>query len=122
MQTQQVSLDKFFINQTYDIKRMFNEFRKPIFNNVFFKNIDSLRLNSDYVDFNQDKWFQQPTVFCMDMYKESQLFPVILLVNHMKSFLEFTPDYCIQVRTPNIQRQVIIVPYRSEIRQVLSLS
>lgn len=122
MPTQQVLLDKFFSTQPYDVKRIFAEFAKPIFNNVFFNNLGTLRVNSDYVEFNSDKWYQQPMVFCLDVYDEPQIYPVIMLVNNIKSFLQFTPDYCTSVRSPTIKKYVIVAPYRSEIRRVLSLA
>jgi len=116
MPRQYVALDQHFAAQPYDVKKIFTEFSKPIFNNVFFNNLATLRMNADFVDFNVDKWYQRPTVFCLDIYNEPQLFPVILLVNNIKSFFEFTSDYFPKVDN----KHVIIAPYRSEIRKVLS--
>lgn len=121
MPTQYVSLNNFFSSQSYDVKKIFKEFAKPIFNNIFFMNIDTLRTNSDYVEFNADRWYQQPLVFCLDVYNEPQIYPVIMLVNNIMSFLQFTPDYCVNVRTPTIHKHVLVAPQRSEIRRVLSL-
>lgn len=120
MQAQQVTLDQDFQSQTYDVKKIFQEFQKPIFNNTFFNNLATLRVNSDFIDFNADRWYQRPTVFCLDVYKEPKLFQVILLVNNIKSFLEFTPDYFPKVGESIYAKHVIIAPYRSEIRKVLS--
>jgi len=120
MPTQQVALDKDFQSQPYDVKKIFAEFKKPIFNNVFFNNLASLRINSDFIDFNADRWYQRPTVFCLDIYTEPQLFQIILLVNNIKSFLEFTPDYFLKIGELIHTKHVIIAPYRSEIRKILS--
>jgi hypothetical protein len=120
MQAQQVALDQDFQSQTYDVNKIFQEFAKPIFNNSFFNNLATLRINSDFIDFNVDRWYQRPTVFCLDIYKEPKLFQVILLVNNIKSFLEFTPDYFPKVGELIYAKHVIIAPYRSEIRKVLS--
>ncbi len=60
---------------------------------------------------------QRPTIFCMDIYQEPLLYPVIMLVNNIKTFLEFTPDRL----APTITNQrIIIAPYRNTISKILS--
>lgn len=116
MTTQYVSLDIHFDNQSFDIKKIFKEFSKPIFNNVFFANLATLRINSTFINFNVDRWYQRPDVFCYDIYKESQLFPIILLVNNIKSFLLFVPE-----NFPRVDNKfVIIAPNQAEIYRVLN--
>lgn len=122
MQTQQMSLNDSLQLQPVDIKKIFKEFAKPILHNCFFNNLASLRLNSDFIDFNADRWYQRPTVFCLDVYDEPQLFQVILLVNNIKSFLEFIPENFPYVGQVLYGKRVIIAPYRSEIRRILSFA
>ena len=120
MPTQYVSLQDDFQSEQYDVKKIFKEFSKPLINNIFFNNLASLRMKSDYVDFNADRWFQRPTVFCLDIYEEPKLFQVILLVNNIKSFLEFVPDFFPKVNRFGATKYVVVAPYRSEIRRLLS--
>ena len=120
MSEQHVIVDEYYNFQPYDVKKIFLEFSKPIFNNVFFNNLATLRINADFINFNVNRWQQKPTVFCLDVYKEPQLFPVVMLINNIKSFLEFVPEYFSRVREPPYQSYVIIAPYRSEIKRVLN--
>lgn len=119
MRTQTISLLDHFASQTTDVKNIFKEFAKPIFSNVFFTNLAALRLESDYYEFTNDRWMQRPTIFCMDKYDEPQLYPIIMLVNNIKTFLEFTPD-----RFPPTasNQRIIIAPYRKTISKILSTS
>ena len=119
MNTQTVSLLDTFAAQTSDVKKIFTEFEKPILDNVFFTNLASLRLESTFYEFTNDRWNQKPTIFCMDIYNEPMIYPVIMLVNNIKSFLEFTPDRF--VPTSKGQR-IIIAPYRDTIIKILSTS
>ncbi len=117
MRTQTVSLTEHFSSQTADVKNIFKEFKKPILSNVFFTNLAALRLESDFYEFTNDRWTQRPTIFCMDKYDEPLLYPVIMLVNNIKTFLEFTPDRFV----PTIKNQrIIIAPYRKTISRILS--
>lgn len=119
MITQTTSLIEHFSLQTNDVKNIFKEFAKPILENVFFTNLGALRLESDFYEFTNDRWMQRPTIFCLDNYNEPLLYPVIMLVNNIKSFFEFTPERFI----PTIKKQrIIIAPYRSTITKILSTS
>lgn len=119
MRKQTISLVDHFSSQSSDVKGIFEEFAKPILSNVFFTNLAALRLESDFYEFTNDRWMQRPTIFCMDNYDEPLLYPVILLVNNIKSFLEFTPDRFV----PTVKNQrIIIAPYRSTISKILSTS
>lgn len=119
MKNQTVSLTEHFESQTLDVKNIFKEFAKPILDNVFFTNIAALRLESDFYEFTNDRWMQRPYIFCLDNYGEPLLYPVVMLVNNIKTFLEFTPDRF----TPTIKNQrIIIAPYRSIISKILSTS
>lgn len=119
MRTQTASLTDYFASQTSDVKNIFKEFAKPILSNVFFTNLAGLRLESDFYEFKNDRWVQRPWIFCLDSYDEPLLFPVIMLVNNIKTFLEFTPDRF----PPTITNQrIIIAPYRSTISKILSTS
>ena len=119
MKTQTSSLIEHFANQSNDVKNIFKEFAKPILDNVIFTNLAALRLESDFYEFTNDRWMQRPTIFCMDNYDEPLLYPVIMLVNNIKSFFEFTPERF--VPTSKNQR-IIIAPYRSTISKILSTS
>ena len=119
MATQSSLLTTYFQNQSMDVKNIFSEFRKPIFDNVLFTNLPILRLNSDYYDFTDNRWKQRPWVFCNDVYSEPNLFPVILLVNNIKSFLEFVPD---RFPLTKSNSRVIIAPYRDTMVKILSTS
>ncbi len=119
MRKQTVSLINHFSSQATDVKRIFKEFSKPILSNVFFTNLAALRLESDFYEFTKDRWVQRPTIFCMDNYDEPMLYPIIMLVNNIKTFLEFTPDRFV----PTIKNQrIIIAPYRSTINKIMSTS
>lgn len=119
MRKQIVSLTEHFASQTSDVKQIFEEFAKPILNNVFFTNLAALRLESDFYEFTNDRWMQRPTIFCMDVYDEPLLYPVIMLVNNIKTFFEFTPERFV----PTIKNQrIIIAPYRTTINKILSTS
>jgi hypothetical protein len=119
MRTQTTSLLDHFASQTLDVKNIFKEFSKPILSNVFFTNLAALRLESDYYEFTNDRWIQRPTIFCMDNYDEPLLYPIIMLVNNIKTFFEFTPERF----APTIKNQrIIIAPYRNIISKILSTS
>jgi hypothetical protein len=119
MRRQTVSLTDHFASQTMDVKNIFKEFKKPILSNVFFTNLAALRLESDFYEFTNDRWMQRPTIFCMDTYQEPLLYPVIMLVNNIKTFLEFTPDRFVPTVT---NQRIIIAPYRNTISKILSTS
>jgi hypothetical protein len=119
MRTQTISLLDHFASQTSEVKNIFKEFEKPILSNVFFTNLAALRLESDYHEFTNDRWNQRPTIFCMDNYEEPLLYPIIMLVNNIKTFFEFTPG-----RFPaTIKNQrIIIAPHRRIISKILRTS
>lgn len=119
MNTQVVSLIDYFSQQSLDVKSVFREFARPILENVFFTNLAALRLESNYYEFNNDNWYQKPTVFCLDVYDEPLLYPVIMLTNNIKTFFEFTPERFAQ--TVKNQR-IIIAPYKDIIIKILSTS
>lgn len=119
MRTQVTSLTKHFANQPKDIKNIFKEFAKPILDNVFFTNLAALRLESDYYEFTNDRWVQRPMIFCMDIYDEPFLYPIIMLVNNIKTFFEFIPERF----SPTIKNQrIIIAPQRTIINKILNTS
>lgn len=119
MRNQTISLTNHLESQNIDVKNIFKEFAKPILSNVFFTNLAVLRLESDFYEFTNDRWIQRPTIFCMDNYEEPLLYPIILLVNNIKTFFEFTPERF--VSTVKNQR-IIIAPHRTIINKVLSTS
>jgi len=119
MTTQTISITEHLSQQSIDVKNVFNEFAKPIFSNVFFTNLAALRLESNFYEFKVDRWNQKPTIFCLDIYDEPLLYPIIMLVNNIKTFLEFTPERF----APTIKNQrIIVAPYRQTIVKILSTS
>jgi hypothetical protein len=119
MNNQTISLTEHFANQTSEVKNIFNEFKKPILDNVFFTNLGVLRIESDFYEFTNDRWVQRPSIFCMDIYEEPMLYPVIMLVNNIKSFIDFIPSKLI---TSVNNKSIIIAPNRRTINKILSMS
>ncbi|MDD4081877.1 MAG: hypothetical protein PHD05_00685 [Sphaerochaetaceae bacterium] len=119
MKTQTISLTDHLSGQKSIVKNIFSEFEKPILNNVFLTNIAVLRIESNFYEFTNDRWVQRPSVFCLDVYNEPLLYPVIMLVNNIKTFLEFIPDHF--PIASNGQR-TIIAPYKETISRVLQTS
>lgn len=119
MAIQRVMLLDYYENQSSIIKQILDEFKKSIFENVFFTNLPILKTNSDYYDFTNDSWYQRPTVFCLDIYSEPQLFPIILLVNNIKTFFEFVPEKFNEMPDG---RKIIIAPHFSTILDILKTS
>ena len=101
--------------QPMDYKSIFNEFTKSVHNNRFIINLDYLLYtdNFDYVDFSKDVWTFRPDYFCADHYDHSFVYPVILLVNGIKTIFEFIPD--------NISDNRIIAPKINKIIKLLSI-
>ena len=119
MRNQTSSLTDHFSSQTSEVKKVFKEFSKPILSNVFFTNLAALRLESDFYEFTNGRWMQRPWIFCMDKYDEPSLYPIIMLVNNIKTFLEFTPD---RFASTIKNQSIIIAPYRTTITKILSTS
>lgn len=105
------NLQYHFQAQTFDVRKIFIEFGKPFYSNLFYKNKDGLCLTAELVKFNNDKWTSSPLMFCEDYYKMQYLYPVILLCNNLGTVYEFILS--------NL-RNGIIAPQLSEINKVLS--
>lgn len=114
MENQQTDLPKYFDTFSTDKNKIIAEFKKPIHQNVFFNNIETLQDNSDYILFNVEKWHMRPEVFCADQYNDPYFYQVIMIVNNIKSIFEFVPDKFID--------RIIIAPYRYQITSLLSFS
>jgi len=83
--------------------------------NKFRINISSL-LDTDnfsYVKFTDDKWLYSPDLFCLDYYGSTEYWPVILLVNKLKSRFEFKPN--------NLENNLIVAPSSTLITRVSAL-
>jgi hypothetical protein len=89
------------------------EFSKNILDNIFFKNINGLRMNSDLITFNSDLWEQNPKQFCLDYYKSSDFYKIILLVNDIPSIFSFKRN--------NFKDFKIYAPIENDIFKLLSL-
>ena len=92
MGSQYSNFKNFFNSQPYFVTNILNEFKKPIFQNVFFQNLDSLKLDADSVEFSDDTWYQRPEKFCYDHYGEQYIFFIILLTNNITSIFNFKPN------------------------------
>lgn len=84
--------DEFSNLRSMNVKRIFYEFSKPIFNNIFFKNKEGLINSSNKIDFNKIEWNINPMKFCQDIYNEQYFYPIILLCNDIGSIYEFIPE------------------------------
>jgi len=97
------NLQKHFAMQPYDQNKIFEEFNKPIHENLFMINLLFLKTNSDHVSFNNTKWEMRPEVFCLDQYEDRFYFyPIILLVNEISTIFNFTRE--------NLKNGIIIAP------------
>jgi hypothetical protein len=114
METRTTDLFQFFSGQTYDVKNIFLEYKKPIFDNVFFNNKQLLIQQCKYELFDNDRWVMRPHEFCQDIYGEQYFYPVILTVNNINSIFEFTSE--------NFYKRLIITPNEDIIYKVLSMS
>jgi hypothetical protein len=64
------------------------EFEKNIFENTFFVNLEYLISNSLQVNF-KTVYEQNPHKFCLDYYSSPEMYPIILLVNNIRSIFDF---------------------------------
>lgn len=102
-----------FKYQDNNSQRVLSEFKKPIFSNIFFRNLDYLLRKCNSVKFDKDRWIMRPHIFCEDYYGIQYFYPVILLVNNLGSIFDFSVD--------NFISRKILVPPESEIINVLNL-
>ncbi len=112
MSTQHSNFNKHFKTQIYTVQKILQEFKKPIFQNIFFQNIDALKLNAEEVLFSDNTWHQCPQKFCLDYYDEPYFFMVILMANNITSIFNFKLD--------NIPTRLIIAPKKSKISKLVS--
>jgi hypothetical protein len=75
--------------QSVNSKTIISEFAKPIFLNRFYTNLDGLVYNSRKIEFNKNKWIQNPQQFCLDHYRNHNYYKIILLVNSISSIFDF---------------------------------
>lgn len=102
-----------FRSQSIKTKRILNEFRKPIHENIYFRNYPYLARKSNLVPFDEDKWKRRPSLFCSDYYDDPYLYPVILLLNNIGSIYDFIPEKLI--------KNMILAPEKNVIFEILSL-
>ena len=114
MQANISDFSKYFSRQSYNIKRILKEFKKPIHENTFFINLDLLRKDSKFINFTESRWKMRPEVFCLDFYNEHNYYPIILLVNNISTIFEF--------KIENLDQRIIIAPYEETIIKVLNLA
>ena len=103
------NLQNHFKSYSYDIIKIFNEFKKPIYENLFFINKKGLISNSKYIDFKA-KWEYNPLQFSQDIYKEQYVYPVILLCNNIGSLHDFTSENLDnKVLSPDLKNIISII-------------
>ena len=111
-----MSTDANIINEllakSTDQSNLDDEFKKDIFDNIFFKNMDGLLSNANKISFNKPNWEQNPKQFCIDQYNEANLYKLILLVNNIQSLFAF--------KSSNFINTQIYAPRISDIYKVLS--
>jgi hypothetical protein len=100
------------VERTTDQKKIDNEFKKGIFDNVFFSNLEGLKENSKIVKFDNDAWKFSPQKFSLDYYKDVSYYKVILLVNNISTLFNFKKE--------SFKDYKIIVPNENEILKVLA--
>lgn len=108
-------LNTYHTIQPIDYKSIISEFNKSIHENRFITNLDYLlyRDNVKYVDFSNDVWNMRPDFFCVDHYNHAFIYPVILLVNNLKTIFNFIPE--------NFKDNLIIAPKINKIIKVLTI-
>lgn len=94
-----------------NIKFIINEFSKPLFLNRFYINLDGLIYNSKKINFNNNKWIQNPQKFCLDHYKIHDYYIVVLLVNNIPSIFDFDKH--------NFKDGVILAPSEQSILKTI---
>jgi hypothetical protein len=104
-------LQQYYDSQPIDYKSIIKEFTKSIHENRFVINKKYLLQNSSNVEFNKDIWIMRPEFFCAEHYGHPFLFPVILLVNNLKSIFEFKPVNVIDnhIKVPKINSVIKIL-------------
>lgn len=105
-------LIKYYDSLEYNINSIYKEFKKNIFDNVFFRNLDVLKSKSTGVRFTQNVWLMRPHVFCYDFYNNQDLWKVVLLTNDLGSHLQFVPE--------QLNKRVILAPPKELIYSLLS--
>jgi hypothetical protein len=100
------------------VKDVLEEYKKPIFENKFFKHIEYLTNDKQIkkVLFDKSRWEMRPYMFCYDTYGEDYqyLHPVIMTVNKIRSVHDFLPD--------NVEDSLIITPSIEAIQKVSNKS
>lgn len=91
---------------------IYQEFSKTIHLNRFQMSIDRILRNSDIIKFNVNKWIHRPDLFCKDYYDFDKLKHIILLVNNISSYYNFTPENC--------YNQYIIAPKEKVINDIVT--
>lgn len=107
------NLQQYHDLQPIDYKSIIREFTKTIHENRFIINKEYLLRNCKNIEFNKDVWIMRPEFFCADHYDHPFLFPIILLVNNLKSIFEFLPE--------NISNNYIKAPKINSVIKILHL-
>jgi hypothetical protein len=96
--------DVSYTNQLIDVVK--NEFKKVIIENQFYINREYLLVNSKEYDFKPE-WNFNPQKCAYEHYDIKELYPIILLVNNISSFLKFHMDYYPKIKIPTIDSIII---------------
>ena len=108
------NINNFFKSLPLNVKKILDEYKKPIHDNIFYDNKKLLRHNSQYILFDKERWKMRPHIFCKDHYGDNfqYVYPVILTINNISSFFDFIPD--------NFPQQVIVTPNINTMFYILS--
>jgi hypothetical protein len=84
------------------VRSFLSEFKKPPFENVFYKYADFLIKNSDSVGF-KNEWNFSPFAAAYEIYGEKYLYPIFFVVNKIPySIFYFTAQYIDNLLFPPI--------------------
>lgn len=111
-------IKQFYNDLSYDLQKMLFQYRKNIFNNLYFNNLDILRSSAKYILFDRDTWYMRPHVFCKDTYgpQYQYTYPIILTINNISSIFEFKKENFPEtvILTPDITLLIRLLGYTNE--------
>jgi len=104
MAIQHINLEHQFNNANYVGNQVLFEFGAfSIFNNRLRQHREYLIENSEYIKFDKDIWRHRPDTYCLDYYNDPYIWPVIITINNLRSYFDFTPESVPIIITPNYQ-------------------
>lgn len=108
------NLQKFYNNLDTTSTLIFKEFKKKLFDNSFFLNLEYLIEESELVEFDKESWKRRPELFCNDYYGNPNYYLIVLLVNNLDSRFHFHPN--------NIIDNYIYASTQDSVKKILKIS